>query len=550
MLVNLTRRYCCLLIVSSVVVVHGIVRAQTANPQPAASAAGLSRVSGTVVSRIDGHPLGQTTISLRDAKNPQKFESVVTEDDGKFAFGDVPTGKYSLTGVKRGYIAASYDQHDQFSTAIVTGAGLKTEGLQLKLTPNAVIWGRVLDESGEPVRHGNVILYYDDHSEGVDQIRQRNGAQTDDLGAFELINLVPGTYFLAAQATPWYALHPPSDSFGKEESAFARSLDVAYPQTYYADVTDTDSATPIPIKGGERLQVDIHLNPVPALRLLFHVPGDQQHGFAFPRLEQPAFDGSAFVQVAGQSTTPGIIEMTGIPAGRYNVRLQGRGADVQMNGVDLTKDGEQIDVATAEPLADVKISVQTLGGKSIPKGLSVGLRSNGRSMAGLRAVDEKGQSEITDVPAGRYDVVLWGAAKPYSISKMTLEGAEVSGHSIALSAGVSASVSLTVVAGNVQVNGIAKKAGKGFAGAMIVLVPKNPAGNRDLFRRDQSDLDGTFTLRNVVPGSYSLLAIENGWDLDWSQPAVIAVYARHGQPVEVGDMGTLDLTNATPVVSK
>jgi hypothetical protein len=68
---------------------------------------------------------------------------------------------------------------------------------------------------------------------------------------------------------------------------------------------------------------------------------------------------------------------------------------------------------------------------------------------------------------------------------------------------------------------------------MVVLVPRHAQGNRDLFRRDQSDLDGTFALHDVIPGSYSLIAIENGWDLDWSQPDVIAAYARHGQVIEI-----------------
>ena len=60
-------------------------------------------------------------------------------------------------------------------------------------------------------------------------------------------------------------------------------------------------------------------------------------------------------------------------------------------------------------------------------------------------------------------------------------------------------------------------------------MPKNPEADRELFRRDQSDLDGTFLLRNVIPGSYTLLAIENGWDLDWSQPGVIAAYLKRGR---------------------
>lgn len=37
----------------------------------------------------------------------------------------------------------------------------------------------------------------------------------------------------------------------------------------------------------------------------------------------------------------------------------------------------------------------------------------------------------------------------------------------------------------------------------------------------------------AVPGSYTLLAIEEGWDLDWSRPGVIAPYLKRGRPVEI-----------------
>ena len=61
-----------------------------------------------------------------------------------------------------------------------------------------------------------------------------------------------------------------------------------------------------------------------------------------------------------------------------------------------------------------------------------------------------------------------------------------------LPAGANLALSLSVAGGAADVSGVAQRAGKGAAGAMIVLVPKNPDANRDLFRRDQSDLDGTF----------------------------------------------------------
>ena len=184
-----------------------------------ATLANADRVAGTVVSKTDGHPLARARVTLRDTKDSRKFESLVTAEDGKFEFHGVPPGKYSLTGAKRGFITAAYDQHDQFSTAIVTGAGIDTDALVLRLAPAAMISGKILDESGEPVRHASVMLYYQDHSSGVDQIHQSHGAQTDDQGEYEIPSLMPGTYFLSASAKPWYALHPQSEPPGSRLAA-------------------------------------------------------------------------------------------------------------------------------------------------------------------------------------------------------------------------------------------------------------------------------------------------------------------------------------------
>src|SRR3954453_20926059 len=150
------------------------------------------RIAGIIVSKTDGHPLTGARVALASTKARQKPESVTTSDDGKFEFTGVPAGKYSLNGAKRGFIPAGYDQHDQYSTAIVTGAGIDTENLVLKLVPHSVISGRLLDEVGEPVRDANIQLYWDNNLEGVHQIRTFRGTQTNDLGVFEIANRIPG----------------------------------------------------------------------------------------------------------------------------------------------------------------------------------------------------------------------------------------------------------------------------------------------------------------------------------------------------------------------
>ena len=87
---------------------------------------------------------------------------------------------------------------------------------------------------------------------------------------------------------------------------------------------------------------------------------------------------------------------------------------------------------------------------------------------------------------------------------------------------------------------------------MVVLVPDNPEANLELFRRDQSDLDGSFVLRSIVPGVYTVIAIEDGWTLNWSQPAVIARYAPHGEKLVVpaGTRDTVHLPESMEVQAK
>jgi hypothetical protein len=532
-----------LISVLSLLGVRGGAWGQSTSVARAPNPGGSYRIAGVVVSKSDGNPLARARITVREVKNPDKLESMVTAEDGKFEFTGVPAGKYSLRGAKRGFITAAYDQHDEHSTAIVTGAGIDTENLVLKLSPDALISGVVLDEAGDPVRNAMVTLYVENHAEGMNQIGTSRGTQTDDLGAFELTDLTSGTYFVAVSAKPWYAVHTPSvlgQSGSKDEStpptAVDRSLDVAYPVTYFGDVTDADSATPIVIRGGERIRLEVHLNPVPSLRLLFRMPNDGRAGFSPPRIEMPTFDGVTNVQTSFTSCAPGICEVTGIPAGRYNVQFMGMGSNPgkQILGVNLTKDGEELDASTAQAVSSVTVSVQATGEAAVPKGVTIGLRAQSRSRDSWRRIDSKGAAEFQQISPGKYEVVAVSSGGRYVVANVSADGAEVSGHTVTVGAGASLSLTVSLISGSADLQGTVKKAGKPFAGAMVVLVPQNPAENHDLFRRDQSDLDGTFVLRGAVRGSYTVVAIENGWDLHWAEPDVIADYAKHGRRVRVG----------------
>lgn len=521
---------------------------------------GQFRIAGTVTNKLGGATLARVRVTIRDVKDSKNVLSQVTGDDGRFEFR-IKAGKYALHGAKRGFISSDYDQHEQFSSAIVTAAGLDTESIVLKLAPSAVLSGKILDESGDPVRLARVTLWREDHTTGVSRITRFREDSADDQGSYEFLPLDAGTYFLSVTATPWYAVHPATTSPEGVPVAPAvvdRSLDVVYPTTYYAGATESEDATPIPLRGGDRLEVDLHLAPVPALHVIFRSQqdGSQQDGgnaYPMPVLQKRVFD--SFDRPRAQENahiiSPGVYELTTAP-GKYAMRLWGAPQNNRVSDIDITQDHQEVETSSGEALSNISASLHILGEETIPRDLFVVMREGQRRGGTGGQVDAKGDVQIPNVSPGTYELWAGSQNNDYAVVKITSDGQEISGHTLKVPAGASMSLSLTLAAGSGRVEGFAKRDGKAVPGAMVVLVPKHPEANRELFRRDQSDLDGSFVLQNVIPGTYTVIAIANGWDLDWSRTGVIAKYAGHGRTVVVAGPGNraIQLAEAVEVQGK
>jgi carboxypeptidase family protein len=524
--------------------------AQTGNADRTLIPAGPYRIAGMVANARVGNALARCRVTIAEAKNQRKVQSVITGDDGRFEF-HVPAGKFSLGGAKRGFISAAYNQHEQFSTAIVTGADLDTENLILRLPPNAVLTGRVLDEFGEPVRNARIMVYRRQRLEGVGRTSLFRNAMTDDQGRYEVTPLDEGTYFVSAKASPWYAVHPTSNAEGAPNSPAQvdSSLDVVYPNTFYGDATEVEGATPIAVHGGDRLEADIHLTPVPALHLIFRVSEDLNRGMNLPQLEKQVFDGTEHENAGNiQSIAPGVVEIGGIAPGRYSVRMPGSNGEWKEPTEVNIESGGELDVSSGRSTSQIKLAVQIEGAATLPSQLWIVLRPGKGKTDNGRMVDAKGEADFSDVIAGTYDILAASSTQRYSVVRIASESSVVSGHSLNVPAGASLTIALSLVGGSVTVEGFAKRDGKAVSGAMIVLVPKNAEADRDRFRRDESDLDGSFSLSGVIPGAYTVIAIDDGWDLEWSTPAVLAQYLKRGQTIEVGNQSATAAHLADAVV--
>jgi hypothetical protein len=476
-----------------------------------------------------------------NTKNRREAAWIITREDGRFEFAGLGAGKYSLEGARRGYIPAAYQQHEQYSTAIVTGEEFDTQNLTLRLVPMAMLTGRVLDEYGEGVRDARVMLYVESHRGGATRVTAANSVATDDQGTFEFTPLGPGKYYASVSAKPWYAVHPASlTAEGAANAAVAvdRSLDVAYPTTYSGGSTEAEGAEAIAIKGGDHAQIDIHLRPAQALHLIFHVADNGERGFQPPIFQKRSFDAVELAPTEGmQQISQGVFEMSGIPAGRYSVRMPGNGSEqIAHAEVELKQDGQDLDELRGEPAGRVKLSVKMPKEGPLPRQINVGLQDNQHRIVAFSQLDANGEATFEDLAAGKYGIYLFVPGKAYSVSRMTSGDTQIHGHEFNLPAGTSQEWSVSLAEGKTKIEGFVKRGGNAASGVMVVLVPKDPETHQDMFRRDQSDLDGSFALPDAVPGSYTVVAVEDAWGFDWSKPTLLARYAEHGQTLTIGEL--------------
>ena len=466
-------------------------------------------------------------------RNPQRttLAAVTTGEDGSFRFEHLPAAKYSLVGTKRGYLTTAYEEHSGFSTAIVTGPGLLSEGLTFQLSPGAVIAGTVSDASGDPIEQATVVLFRQ-QDDGFAAIKQFRTANVDDAGGYEFTHVPAGTYFLGVSGRVWYATPPAGNG------AAPSDLDLAYPLSFYADTTDSASATPIPVKGGEHLSVDLPLHAVPAAHVTLPAPprgdgGGRDVDAGFPVATQKAFGEPLMLrpQEGFPITRPGDRGSSisySVAPGQYQVEMGGRVSTVDASG------DTHFDPAAGAAMATVSGKIALARGGALPEGSSVVLRHAGSSSFEERAeIAEDGTFTLERMQPDTYEVEVHGDGRTYAVAQMAAKGAEVDG--IALKLGSEAvTVAATVAPATSVVTGFVRQDGKGHGGAMVVLVPKH-AQDRGLYRRDQSDSDGSFVLPDVAPGEYTVVAIENGWDLEWARPAVMARYLPRGLAVTVGE---------------
>jgi hypothetical protein len=516
-------------------------------------AASLYRIAGTIVNAVTGEPVRHATVAALSEEDSHTVAAVESDGEGHFSLERLPAAKYQLTASRRGFRTAFYDEHDGYNTAIVTGRGQETGSLTFRLVPGGTLRGTVISDGGDPVEDARVMLFLKSHGDkpGV-RIGQSDSTATDDTGAYEFDNLAAGKYLLAVVAEPWYALHRASNRARQKSFSIdgapdpAAALDVAYPVTYFDSTTDEASATTIELTGGSREEADITLHAIAALRIEVETPRKQDGSIARAELRQTVFGTVVGAESAGflDAMQTGSTEFSGVAPGHYELAQGDPPRVVEMDATD----SQRVDPTLGTPTGSIRGTLRVPAGAPLSDDCNLTLQPADASQrqSPIHTVCIRGAFSFPTVVPGEWELSAESAGRQLPIASITAGSRTRSGNLIAVE-DRPMSVAVTVSQATTRVEGFARRDGKGVSGVMVALVPKALAALEGLARRDQSDSDGSFSLRDVAPGSYTLVAIEDGWELDWAEPQVIGRYLPGGITVTVTDRSGKLTTLTAPV---
>jgi len=521
------------------------------------SAAGEYAIAGTVVDSASREPVSRVSVAILSTPAGQTLETVLSEPDGHFAFKGLAAGKYSLTASRTGYRPAYFDQHEHFNSAIVTGEGQDTENLIFPITPSAALRISVTDDFGEPVEGARIYLFRRVHWSGMSEqlipvvfppigeaagprAKPTNLASTNDTGEERIYNLEPGDYYAAVSAHPWYALNNIAEDGTPPVVHSANPvLDVAYPTTYFDGATSEAEASPIVLGPGNHEHISIVLHAVPALRIrlptLQASEGEHQRPYERPPELLPIVFGAPMEQperFSVDETANGDTLVTGLAPSEYEMRASEPRRRVLLS----LAHSQDISPSAGSGAATLTVKIQGPAGVTLPPDARLSLSWNDKThpRQALEAEVQKNACEFEIVPQGVWELSLVSQRLSFPVVSTTVAGETHAGNLLRVGDKPIA-VDLSVRAASTQVEGIAQKDGKGKAGVLVLLVPENAGSHTDLFRRDQSDSDGSFTFRSVAPGAYTAFAIEDGWEVEWQRPEILAHYLSKGVAVNIPD---------------
>lgn len=518
-------------------------------PRPqAGDMQGTASVEGTIIHRRTGEPIARAMVYLQKSDGSQGL-SMAAGADGKFRFENVARGDYRVMAERRGFLRGEYGsrRYGQRGGLVNLTDGQEIKGADVKLDPQSVISGRILDEHGEPMDRVQVLALKRVVAAGQRQSGPAGMAQTDDRGEFRIAGLGPGRYYIQAQATRREMMM---------QGRNIRRVDVEEPEsyvaTYFPGTTESSAATPVELGvGQEFLGLSLQVQRARVFKVSGTVQGVEPRMLrvmAIPR-GRVGFGGgnmSASVRQDGgfelSNLTPGsytVTAMRGGPGGGTAARavVDVRNADVE--GVNL------LFAATFSVQGTIKFES---GSTFSPGNLRVMLRSENSAPNGQTKSD--GAFTIENVTADRYRFAAMALPRGTYIKSVRVSGQDVTRQEIDFTSG--AAGNLEVILGNkpATVSGTITKAGAESLPGLVIVVPDGAAPVQSNYGpfpgsplEASVDQNGAFSIQNVPPGDYRVYAFEEFDRTEGYDPEFLKKFESSSEKLKLseGDAKTLSL---------
>jgi len=508
-----------------------------------------ARVEGTILS-LNGDPVRKATVRLQGLATqpgqPPTAYGETTDSAGKFLFDDVAPGRYTLSADKPGFVGARYGARSNTSagTQLNLTAGMDMKDLAIKMTPQGVIAGKVVDQDGDPVISVQVQAMRIAYAGGRKQLQPASGTQTNDLGEYRLINLAPGRYYVSATD------RRPVQNFAQERPGRAGEVQQGSITTYYLNGADVSSALAVDVAaGGEMRGMDIRLLQAK----VYTVRGKTADASgappsAFLQLMRKDNGGNLppFLNGGGSSQVrpDGTFEFRSILPGTYVLQLaqvnsvNGNPAADLTGRMEVTVGDADVDnlVLPLVPHPEIKGTV-TLEDGDLASLVKPAQNPPGAAVAGNAArpqpgrlalmllptealttggtspaqVKEDGTFLFNGVGLGKYALNLNSLPQGTYLKSARFAGQDVTKGFIDTTSGTGGTLELVLSAKSADITGsVQNDKGEARSGVMVTLWPKipdpSPIGG---VRPSMTDQNGGFQFKGLAPGDYYVAAWED-----------------------------------------
>ena len=480
-------------------------------------------IAGHVVDALIGQPIKLALVQLRPETESARSSQSKTDENGKFSFDNIAPGRYRLSASKNGYLRQDYGAKlpNHPGTLLEIRQNEKLSDAALRLTAQAVVSGKVVDDSGEPVTNVNVQAMRKGFANGSPQLSIAKGALTNDLGEYRIFGLDSGRYYISAVAP---------DLSSTSGSAVERSSgrdEEGYVPVFYPGATDVAGATEVEVSGGQTYQgADFRLRRTRTVRIRGVVQNTVavRPGRIMIRL-MPRNSGM-FGIVAGKFTSrlgsKGEFELANVPPGSYVLSAdcyEGSNRYSARRLLDVGSSAPEDIKLVIGPGADVAGQVQIEANKSANlSAIRIKLTPSDSAMFESKeaVVRADGSFVVPHVPADTYTLEIRNFPDGVYLKSAKLGEQDVLKSGLIVPEGAfSGKIEVAGSENGGKIEGSVLTAEQKTAtGASVVVLPDAEGNLRsDVLRRVNADQNGNFSLAGIAPGKYRAFALESVDDL-------------------------------------